>query len=151
MVEHLQNNWVGKPGSPVTAVRYPSVLSTRASYDKYLRPSTPELPSPGYGCLLTIDFASEALAATFYDRLGFLPTTHLAAPVTLHLAYNMLVFGKKPKEREYVRQYGLKEEAVRISAGWKESVEDLIETLEDALKATAETIENGQGVVNGTS
>lgn len=154
IAEHLQNNWVGKPNSPVTAVRYPSLLSTRASYDRFLRSSTPELPSPGYGCLLTVDFASEALTAVFYDRLGYLPTTHLAAPETLHFAYNMLVFGKKAEEREKMRRFGLKEEAVRISAGWKESVEDLIETLEDALKVTAEAMVNGNGTerpVNGNS
>jgi cystathionine gamma-synthase len=153
IAEHLQTNWVGKPDSPVTAVRYPPLLSTRASYDHFLRPSTAELPTPGYGCLLTVDFASEALAAVFYDRLGYLPTTHLAAPETLHFAYNMLVFGKKAEEREKMRRFGLKEEAVRISAGWKETVEDLIETLEDALKVTAEAVVNGNRAekpVNGT-
>ncbi|KAH8170180.1 cys/Met metabolism PLP-dependent enzyme domain-containing protein [Sarocladium implicatum] len=150
MAEYLQDKWVGKPESPVVAVRYPPLLPTKASYDKYLRPSTPELPSPGYGCLMTIDFASEAHAAAFYDHAGFLPTTHLAAPVTLKLAYNMLCFGKKPEERAYVRQFGLREEAVRISVGWQEKPEDLIDTLEDALRTVVEVVKNGNGSVGRT-
>lgn len=151
MVDYIQEKWVGKPESPVVAVRYPPLLSSRALYDKYLRPSTPELPSPGYGCLFTVDFASEAHAAAFYDHVGFLPTTHLAAPVTLHFAYNMLVFGRKAEERDYVRQFGIREEGVRISAGWKEKPEDLIDTWEDALQAVVEVVKNGESKVENVA
>lgn len=48
-------------------------------------------------------------------------------------AYNMFVFGKEPEEREAFRQLGVREECVRISVGL-EDVEDLIDTLKDALK-----------------
>lgn len=53
--------------------------------------------------------------------------------MTIQYAYNMAVFGKHAEELAYFREFGVKEEAVRISVGL-EDVEDLIDTLKDALK-----------------
>ncbi|KAH7163042.1 pyridoxal phosphate-dependent transferase [Dactylonectria estremocensis] len=125
------------PGSPVADVRYPALLPSRPAYDAVMRPGAPELPDPGYGCLLTVDFDRLETAVAFYDRCGFYPSPHLGGHVTLVFAYNMAVFGKKPEERAHVRELGVKEEGVRISAGL-ESEEDLIDTLRDALDAAIE-------------
>ncbi|KAF7544568.1 hypothetical protein G7Z17_g9855 [Cylindrodendrum hubeiense] len=122
------------PDSPVANVQYPSLLPSKSKYDAVMRPGTPELPEPGYGCLLTVEFDRLETAVAFYDRCGFYPSPHLGGHVTLVFAYNMAVFGKKAEEREHVRGLGVKEEGVRLAAGL-ESEEDLIDTLRDALDA----------------
>ncbi|KPM34406.1 hypothetical protein AK830_g12165 [Neonectria ditissima] len=122
------------PDSPVANVQYPTLLPTKPKYDAVMRPGTPELPEPGYGCLLTVDFDCLETAVAFYDRCGFYHSPHLGGHVTLLFAYNMAVFSKKPEERDHMRKLGVKEEGVRISAGL-ESEKDLIDTLRDALDA----------------
>ncbi len=77
------------------------------------------------------------MAKAFYDRCGFYPSPHLGAHVTVMLAYNMMAFGKEPADRAYYREIGIKEESVRFSAGL-EDVEDLIDTVKDALDFAAE-------------
>jgi len=134
---------IGKADSPVVSVQYPGLLPSKALYDKYKRHSTKELPEPGYGCLMTVNFESVATARAFYDRLGFYPSPHLGGHVTLALCYNMFMFSKHPEERAYMRTCGVKEESVRISAGL-EDVEDLIDTLMDALDAATAFKKNGE-------
>ncbi|KAF7558318.1 hypothetical protein G7046_g5837 [Stylonectria norvegica] len=109
------------------------------------RPFTPELPNPGYGCLLTVVFDELDAAVAFYDRCGFYPSPHLGGHVTLMFPYNMFVFGKKPEERAYMRELGAPEESVRLSAGLEDEG-DLIDTLRDALEAAVEVKKN-RGVV----
>ncbi|KAK5992437.1 Cystathionine gamma-synthase [Cladobotryum mycophilum] len=135
------------PDSPVVKVRYPTLLPSKGHYDAVKRRSTPELPEPGYGCLLTLDFESTATAKAFYDRCGFYPSPHLAGHVTLTFAYNMFLFGKEDKEREYFRGLGVKEEGIRISAGL-EDVQDLIDTLQDGLEAAIEAKKNQGDIKN---
>lgn len=127
------------PGSPVVVVnvQYPGLLPSKAEYDSVMRRPTPELPEPGYGCLLTVEFSDVECAAAFYHRCGFYPSPHLGGHVTIMFAYNMVVFGKKADEREYMRGLGVKEESVRISAGLEDEG-DLIDTLRDALEAAVE-------------
>lgn len=127
----------GLPNSPVVDVQYPSLLPTKVNYDAVKRPATDELPDPGYGCLLTVNFESVETATAFYDRCGFYPSPHLGGHVTIVFAYNMMVFSKKPAECAEMRALGVKEEGVRISAGL-EKEEDLIDTLRDALDAAIE-------------
>jgi cystathionine gamma-synthase len=133
------------PNSPVINVQYPSLLDSKANYDVILRRGTPELPKPGYGCLLTVEFSSVEAATAFYDRAGFYPSPHLGGHVTIMFPYNMVVFGKKPEERAYMDELGVREASVRISAGL-ESEEDLIDTLRDALQAATK---GDIGVTNG--
>lgn len=123
-----------EPDSPVANVQYPTLLESKAKYDRYLRRATPELPKPGYGCLLSVDFKSVEIATAFYNRCGFYPSPHLGAHVTIQFAYNMMTFGKKDKEREAMRKFGVNEESIRISAGL-EDAQDLIDTLRDGLEA----------------
>ena len=129
------------PDSPIVNVQYPALLPSKPEYDAYLRPSSTELPKPGYGCLLTVEFDSVESASAFYDKCGFYPSPHLAGHVTLMFAYNMFVFCKKPEEKEYMKELGCKEESVRISAGL-EDVDDLIDTLKDALDHVVEMKKN---------
>ncbi|KAJ6442412.1 coagulation factor 5/8 type domain protein [Purpureocillium lavendulum] len=135
---------IADPDSPVVNVQYPALLSSKGLYDKFKRPSTKELPEPGYGCLMTVEFETVATARAFYDRLGFYPSPHLGGHVSLSFCYNMLMFSKMPEESAYMRTCGVKEESVRISAGL-EDVEDLIDTLKDALDAAIEAKKNGGG------
>ncbi|KAM0305629.1 hypothetical protein ACHAPM_002012 [Fusarium culmorum] len=125
---------ISSPNSPVINVQYPSLLDSKANYDAILRRGTPELPDPGYGCLLTVEFSSVEAAIAFYNRAGFYPSPHLGGHVTIMLPYNMIVFSKKPEEKVYMDELGVREASVRISAGL-ESEEDLIDTLRDALQA----------------
>ncbi|KAM0342763.1 hypothetical protein ACHAPU_009255 [Fusarium lateritium] len=127
---------ISLPNSPVVNVQYPSLLSSKVKYDALLRRGTPELPEPGYGCLLTVEFTNVEAATAFYDKAGFYPSPHLGGHVTIMFAYNMVVFGKKPEEKAYMHELGVREASVRISAGL-EHEEDLIDTLEDALQAAS--------------
>ncbi|KAH6898562.1 pyridoxal phosphate-dependent transferase [Thelonectria olida] len=129
------------PNSPVVDVQYPSLLPTKPNYDAVKRPATSDLPDPGYGCLLTVNFDSVDTAIAFYDRCGFYPSPHLGGHVTLVFAYNMTVFSKKPAECAEMRELGVKEEGVRLSAGL-EKEEDLIDTLKDALDAAIQVKKN---------
>ncbi|KAM0455384.1 hypothetical protein ACHAPV_000685 [Trichoderma viride] len=142
------HNTIGRDDSPVVRVQYPSLLADKSNYDRFLRRSTVELPNPGYGCLLNIEFESVATARAFYDRCGFYSSPHLGGHVTIMLAYNMMMFGKKPEEKEEFRAYNALEESIRISAGL-EDVEDLIDTLKDALDAAIEV--KRKATPNGTS
>ncbi|KAF4455468.1 hypothetical protein F53441_2258 [Fusarium austroafricanum] len=136
---------ISLPDSPVINVQYPALLASKTNYDTLLRKTTPELPEPGYGCLLTVEFSDVETATAFYNRAGFYPSPHLAGHVTIMFAYNMVVFGKKPEEKAYMHELGVREASVRISAGL-ESEEDLIDTLRDALQAAAMV---KKGVANG--
>lgn len=121
-----------KPDSPIVNVQYPSLLPSKPQYDAYLRPSSAELPEPGYGCLFTVEFDSVENAVAFYDRCGFYPSPHLAGHVTLMFPYNMFVFCKKAEEKEYMSELGVREESIRFSAGLEDE-QDLIDTIKDAL------------------
>ncbi|OAQ70668.1 cystathionine beta-lyase/cystathionine gamma-synthase [Pochonia chlamydosporia 170] len=128
---------IGQPDSPVVNVQYPSLLPSKPNYDAFMRRSTPEVPSPGYGCLLTVEFDSVETTKAFYERCGFYPSPHLGGHVTIMLAYNMFMFGKDKDEAAALRPCGIKEESIRISAGL-EDAKDLLDTLQDALDAAIE-------------
>ena len=120
---------------PLVKVSHPSILPTRPLYDTFMRVPTPDFPDPGYGCLLTLDFESVDAARAFHDNAGFYSSPHLGAHVTIQLPYNMVVWGKVPEDRVHMRQFGVKEEAIRLSVGL-EPVEDIIDTLRHALDRT---------------
>lgn len=138
---------IGRDDSPVVRVQYPSLLPDKANYDRFLRRSTTELPNPGYGCLLNIEFESVDTARAFYDKCGFYSSPHLGGHVTIMLAYNMMMFGRRAGEKEEFRGFGAIEESIRISAGL-EDAEDLVDTLKDALDAAIEV--KKKAAPNGT-
>ncbi|KAH6691289.1 cystathionine gamma-synthase [Plectosphaerella plurivora] len=137
--------------SPILRARYPLEAPDRAIYESFLRRPTPELPAPGAGCLLNVDFTDVAAARAFYDALAVYPGPHLGAHRTLSLCYTALVFGKDPIEAAEHRTYGVIEESVRISAGL-ETAADLVDTLDVAVKAAFEASaarEKQEGLANG--
>lgn len=136
MAKHLHAH-AKDPSTPIARVLYPSLLPDYEVYRARLRKPTPELPEPAAGCLMSVEFDSVAAARAFYDRLAFYPGPHLGAHRTLSFAYNLLAFSKHPDEAAYHRSYGILEEMVRISAGL-EDVQDLLDTLDDALVAARE-------------
>lgn len=140
------HRYVADPDSPVAKVHYPTQLPSKPNYDSMMRRSTPDLPEPGYGCLLTVDFESVATTKAFYDRCGFYPSPHLGAHVTLVIAYAMMAYGKDPADAAHFRAAGVKEESLRFSVGL-EDVEDLIDTIKDALDIAAEAKKIGGKVV----
>ncbi|RDW56381.1 hypothetical protein BP5796_13203 [Coleophoma crateriformis] len=135
--------YVADSDSPVTKVQYPTFLPTKPNLNAYLRRSTPELPEPGYGCLFTVEFESTDTAEAFYNRCGFYSSPHLGGHVTIMFAYNMTTWGRKLEDRSYFREIGAKEEGIRFSAGL-EDVEDLIDTIKDALDVAAEVKKAGK-------
>ncbi|KAF7355568.1 Pyridoxal phosphate-dependent transferase [Mycena sanguinolenta] len=132
---------VGKVGSPVLKVLYPSVCDTAANYAAFMRPATAEF-TPGYGCLLSIDFTTLAAARAFYDNLQVNKGPHLGAHRTLAFNYNSTL-GTDPEEVQYQAGYGLRREQVRISPGLEE-VSELIEVFEDALKFAVAALQEGE-------
>ncbi|KAJ6515584.1 pyridoxal phosphate-dependent transferase [Mycena sanguinolenta] len=123
---------VGKAGSPVLKVLYPSVSDTVANYAAFMRPATAEF-TPGYGCLLSIDFTTLAAARAFYDNLHVHQGPHLGAHLTLAFNYNDCILGKDWEEFKYHIGYGLRREQVRVAVGLEE-VGELVEVFEEALK-----------------
>lgn len=144
MAEFLHKSITDIPDSPVVSVQYPSLLDSKANMDDFKRKSTAEMPNPGYGCLLTVNFESVATARAFYDNCGFYPSPHLGGHVTIMFAYNMLMFCHDPVETEEYKTYGCIEESIRISAGL-ENTQDLVDTLRSALEKAIEVKKNGAG------
>lgn len=138
MAEFLHKSMTEQPHvSPVVNVQYPSLLPSKGHYDACKRRSVPDMPDPGYGCLLTVEFESVDTTRAFYDRCGFYPSPHLGGHVTIMFPYNMFMFGKDKEEAARMVGYGIREESVRISAGLEET-QDLLDTLQDALEAAME-------------
>ncbi|KAF7355569.1 putative cystathionine gamma-synthase protein [Mycena sanguinolenta] len=133
---------VGKAGSPVLKVLYPSVSDTVANYAAFMRPATTEF-TPGYGCLLSIDFTTLAAARAFYDNLHVHHGPHLGAHLTLAFNYNDCVLGKEWEEFKYHVEYGLRREQVRIAVGLEE-VRELVLVFQEALKFAVEALKEGE-------
>ena len=147
LARYLTDRMASEPDCPVVKVCYPSVLPSKPLYDAFLRAPTPELPEPGYGCLLTLDFEDLDAAMAFHDSCGFYPSPHLGAHVTIMFAYSMVVFGKKEEERAAMAKLGAKEESVRISVGL-EKEEDIIETVKVALDRAVQAKREGYGAAS---
>lgn len=131
MVDFLQRA-ADDPSTPILAVQYPSQVPwSEANYNALKRQPSSDLPEPGYGCLFTVNFDSVESAAAFFDNCGFYPSPHFAAPVTVIFPFNMMCYGPTS---EYYSPLGVRQESVRISAGF-EAEEDLIDTLKVALQA----------------
>lgn len=88
------------PESPVRQVLYPTTSDTRDNYEAFMRKNTVQF-TPGYGCLLSVEFKDLAAAKAFYDNVQLHCGPHLGAHLTLALPYNALVSGKTPEEAKY--------------------------------------------------
>ncbi|KAK1754854.1 pyridoxal phosphate-dependent transferase [Echria macrotheca] len=129
------------PTSPIKAVLYPPYTKTHENYLSFLRQHhpnpTPDFPSsPGYGCLLSIDFNSEPAARAFYETIQFHHTPHLGAHETLVLNLNVLAWSADAEMAAYQASFGVGQLQVRISVGL-EDVDVLLATTQLALEAAA--------------
>ncbi|CCC05181.1 unnamed protein product [Sordaria macrospora k-hell] len=88
--------------------------------------------TPGYGCLLSIDFPTKRIAQAFYDNLHVHQGPHLGAHLTIALPFNDLLWGAEEKVKSYHEGYGAVGEQVRVSVGL-ERWEELKEVFEEAL------------------
>lgn len=141
LARHLRDA-AARPSSPVAKVHHPSVLPCEANYTAHLRRPT-DAYTPSYPCLLSVDFVSLEAAKAFYDTLGFYPGPHLGAHKSLSLCYGALAFSKDEQEKAFQADFGVLEEAVRISVGLEEW-DDLRDTVDVALKAATDVV-NGVG------
>jgi cystathionine gamma-synthase len=140
------------PTPLLTNILSPLTAPSRPFYDAHLRPATSELPSPGHGLLLSIDFRSVVAIAAFHDALNLYKTPHLGAHVTLVLPY---VKGLYADQLERVGQWGLKETQMRVAPGLEDEAELLevftvaLDAAERAGKDGAEEGANGTGAGDG--
>ncbi|KAJ8128599.1 hypothetical protein O1611_g5036 [Lasiodiplodia mahajangana] len=116
IAEYLQS-CADDPHSAVRKVYYPSLNSSGVYYKQFMRQDTDEF-SPGYGCLLNVEFDDLPSTAAFYDRLNLYKGPHLGAPFTLVFAYTMCAYKKR---LDWAAQYGLKATQIRVSAGLEET------------------------------
>ncbi|KAH6854205.1 pyridoxal phosphate-dependent transferase [Chaetomium sp. MPI-CAGE-AT-0009] len=128
--------------SAVTAVLYPPFTNTHANYTAMMRPPTTTGQegegegeggfTPGYGCLMGIEFTSLRVARAFYDSLSVYHGPHLGAHQTLAFPFNDAIWGTDPEAAAYLRTYGAKAEQVRVSVGLEDE-EELVDTFRAAL------------------
>ncbi|KAJ6515593.1 pyridoxal phosphate-dependent transferase [Mycena sanguinolenta] len=137
-IAELFQGHVGKAGSPIRKVLSPSVSDTAANYAAVMRPATAEF-TPGFGCLLSIDFTTLAAARAFYDNLHVHQGPHLGAHRTIGFNYNV-IWEKEGEDREFHVAYGARVEQVRIAVGLEE-VEELIEVCKEALRFAVAALE----------
>ncbi|KAK4157851.1 pyridoxal phosphate-dependent transferase [Chaetomidium leptoderma] len=118
--------------SPITAVLYPPFTNTHQNYTSVMLPPTKEF-TPGYGCLLAVEFTSLPVAKAFYDSLSVYHGPHLGAHLTLAFPFNDAIWGTDPDAAAYLRTYGAKAEQVRVSVGL-EGEGELVDTFKAALE-----------------
>ncbi len=118
------------PSSCIRKVYYPSVNPSRPLYEAFMRPETDDF-TPGYGCLMSVEFQAIEQAAAFFDALDLFGTPHLGAHVTLVLPYVKALFAK---ELEWAGKYDLRETQIRIAPGL-EDTEHLLTTVKIAMEA----------------
>jgi cystathionine gamma-synthase len=90
--------------------------------------------TPGYGCLLSIEFDNMESVAAFYDNLNVHQGPHLGAHLTLAMPYVKVIYNK---ELDSAAKYGLKPTQFRIAPGL-EDIDELLEDFKVALKAADE-------------
>lgn len=134
---------VPSPTSAVTGILYPPQTASIDHYRAVMRAPTPDFPTPGYGCLLSIDFVDEPAARAFYDAVQFHKGPHLGAQETLVINFNVAVWGDNEELSKYHATYGNRREQLRISVGL-EPVEDLLDTVKAALEVVDKARNGGQ-------
>ncbi|EGS19096.1 uncharacterized protein CTHT_0057200 [Thermochaetoides thermophila DSM 1495] len=130
------------PTSPLKAIHYPPFTNTASNFRHVMRPS-PSSPSvtptsqneftPGYGCLLALEFRTLSQARQFYDHLSVYHGPHLGAHLTLAFPFNDAIWGADPEAARYVASFGARPEQVRVSVGLEDE-QELIDTFEEALR-----------------
>lgn len=136
IVEYLQSQ-VSNPASSVSKVYYPSVSSSKSNYEVRMRKKTAEF-TPGYGCLLSVEFDTVESTIAFYDNLNVHHGPHLGAHLTLAMPYVKGLYGN---ELAWAANYALKETQVRVAPGL-EDTEVLLEDFKIAVRVADEVKAN---------
>ncbi|KAK3310679.1 pyridoxal phosphate-dependent transferase [Chaetomium strumarium] len=123
--------------SPVKAVLYPPFTDTKPNYDAMMLgpPSASPEPgfTPGYGCLLSIEFTSLPVARAFFDALSVHHGPHLGAHHTLAFPFNDAIWGADPETAAHQESIGARRQQVRVSVGLEDE-ETLVDTFAAALR-----------------
>ncbi len=130
LVSYLQTKALN-PKSGVARVFYPTPNPTHKNYIPFLRQSTADFPSPGYGCLFSVEFADMSSTIAFYDNMHVHKGPHLGAHLTIALGYSLGVYGN---EIEWAGKFNLRTTQVRVSVGL-EDTEVLLQTFKAAVEA----------------
>ncbi|KAK3396582.1 pyridoxal phosphate-dependent transferase [Sordaria brevicollis] len=125
----------------ISRVLYPTTLPSLPNYTRHMRPATPEF-TPGYGCLLSINFPTKRIARAFYDNLQVHQGPHLGAHLTIALPFNDLLWGAEEGTRKYHGGYGSVGSQVRVSVGL-EGWEGLREAFQYALDEAEKVVREG--------
>ncbi|KAJ5674111.1 PLP-dependent transferase [Penicillium macrosclerotiorum] len=125
---------VSDPASVVSDVYYPKVCRSASKYESRMRQQTDDF-TPGYGCLLTIDFETVDASIAFFDNLNVQKGPSLGANITLAQPYVQMVL---QKEKKWATSHGLRETIVRISAGLEDK-EIVLESVKYALMMAEQT------------
>jgi cystathionine gamma-synthase len=137
----LFTSFLTRPSAILTRIFSPVSHPSSAFYNAHLRPSSPALPSPGPGLLLSIEFSSVVGIAAFHNALRCYKSPHLGAHVTLVLPY---VKGLYNEELERVAEWGLKETQMRVAPGLEEEGE-LVGVFREALERAEEVVLRERG------
>ena len=109
----------------VKEIFYPKYSPTRQFYDQHRN------PDGGYGGLLSVTFHTTAQAVEFFDKLATAKGPSLGTNFTLSSPYVILAhYG----ELEWVKQFGVDPDLIRISVGL-EDADELRSKVQNALKA----------------
>ncbi|KAI9797878.1 MAG: hypothetical protein M1833_005078 [Piccolia ochrophora] len=111
----------------VKEVFYPKYSKTRANFDRC------RTSHGGYGGLLSVVFSEAAEAVVFLDRVETYKGPSLGTNFTLTSPYVLLAHYR---ELDWVAQYGVEANLVRVSVGL-EDTNELVTKFEDALAAAA--------------
>ncbi|KKY17713.1 putative cystathionine gamma-synthase [Phaeomoniella chlamydospora] len=142
LISLLHTNFTTSSTTPIKSLYYPSLPPTSQNYTTFLRPATPDFPSPGYGCLFSIEFTSLPALIAFLDNLHVHQGPHLGAHRTLAMPYVKAIFNDKMDEYE---KYGVNERMLRISAGLEDDAE-LHRAFTFALEKAEEAVRTGKPV-----
>ncbi|KAK2611388.1 hypothetical protein N8I77_004728 [Diaporthe amygdali] len=125
-----------KPASSVRRVLYPTTSETRGNYEAFMRKFTPDF-TPGYGCLLSVEFEDLITAQAFYDNVQLHCGPHIGAHLTLALPFNAIMNGRTLEEAKHHASYGARPEQIRFSIGLEDE-EEILVAVEDALRKAEE-------------
>ena len=132
------------PSSPVKKVYYPSFNASCPLYESLMRPATDAF-TPGYGCLMSIEFKDVPTTIAFHDALDVFKAPHLGGHCTLALPY---VKGLFAKELDWAGKYDLRETMIRVAPGLEDE-EDLLKTFEVAIEAARKVKKEAANGVEG--
>ena len=140
LAEYLQT-YAANPSSCVKKVFYPTLVPSGANYTRYMRPSTPEF-TPGYGCLLTLEFENISQMRAAYDVVGeyIHVSPHLGAHRTLMLPYAKALYAEN---LDWAAGFDVRETQMRISVG--------LEDVQELKEAFTLAIGKGDGVERKSS